>query len=362
MTQSLAERLADLPPDSRAHALSRLTEAQAAELLHDWRGFWARPEQLAPEGDWLVWMVLAGRGYGKTRVGAEWVREEVETGRARRIALVAETAADARDVMVEGPSGLLSIFPPADRPTYEPSKRRLTWKNGAVATLYNGTEPDQLRGPQHDLAWIDELAKFRYAQEAWDQLMFGLRLGARPRALVTTTPRPIPIVRELLKREGTDVVVTRGSTLANRSNLATSFLQALQDRYAGTRLGRQEIEAEVLDDVPGALWTRKMLDDNRVAEALLPALKRIVVAVDPAVTSDDTSDEPGENGISVVGLGVNGHAYVLDDASLMGRPHEWASRAVAMHEDRGPVRRRLDDIGREPRAIDPVEDLDVYTV
>jgi phage terminase large subunit-like protein len=206
----------------------------------------------------------------------------------------------------------------------------VTWRNGAVATLYNATEPDQLRGPQHDLAWGDEIAKWRYAQDAFDQLMFGLRLGLKPRALFTTTPRPIPIVRDLMKREGQDVVVTRGGTYDNRSNLAASFLKVMRDKYEGTRLGRQELFAEILDDVPGALWTRAMLDEHRVKPDKVPPLKRIVVAVDPAVTSDETSDEPGENGISVAGLGENNHAYVLDDASLIGSPRAWASRAVGM--------------------------------
>ena len=322
---TLAERLAALPLDVRAEALRQLGDERAAELRYTWRGFWARENQLAPDGDWLVWLVCAGRGFGKSRIGAEWVREEVDAGRAKRIALVAETAADARDVMVEGASGILSIYPPALRPTYEPSKRRLTWPNGAVATLYNGTEPDQLRGPQHDLAWVDEIAKYRYAQEAWDQLMFGLRLGQRPRVCVTTTPRPIPIVRDLLKRAdaGDGVVVTRGSTMENRINLAPSFIKTIHDRYAGTRLGRQELDAEILDDVPGALWTRKMLDDHR--RAAPPALKRIIVAVDPAVTADEEADE---HGIIAAGIGEDQRAYVLDDASLQGTPDGWARRAI----------------------------------
>jgi phage terminase large subunit-like protein len=329
MTASLLEQLAALPVERRHAALAKLTDAEAAALMYNWRGFLARPAQVAPDGDWFVWLILAGRGSGKTRTGAEWVREEVDAGRAKRIALVAETAADARDVMVEGESGLLSIYPTSDRPQYEPSKRRVTWRNGAVATLYNATEPDQLRGPQHDLAWGDEIAKWRYAQDAFDQLMFGLRLGVKPRALFTTTPRPIPIVRDLMKREGQDVVVTRGGTYDNRSNLAASFLKVMRDKYEGTRLGRQELFAEILDDVPGALWTRAMLDEHRVKPDKVPPLKRIVVAVDPAVTSDETSDEPGENGIVAAGLGVDGRVYVLDDASLMGTPKAWASRAIS---------------------------------
>lgn len=324
---SLLEQIADMPLEQRQRVFTQLSEEQAAALVYQWRGFRARDNQLAPPGDWDIWLVLAGRGFGKTRCGVEWVREEVDAGRAKRIALVAETSADARDVLVEGESGLLAIYPPDQRPHYEPSKRRVTWKNGAVATLYNAVEPDQLRGPQHDLALCDELAKWRYAQETWDQLQFGMRLGVKPRIAITTTPRSIPIIRDLLKRAGEGVVVTRGGTMENRSNLASSFRRAVVDRYAGTRLGRQELDAEVLDDVPGAMWTRAMLDAGRVRAA--PALKRIVVAVDPAVTSDETSEEPGENGICAAGIGVDGRGYVLEDASLIGTPDAWARRAIS---------------------------------
>ena len=211
-------------------------------------------------------MILAGRGAGKTRCGAEWVRgcvcgpTPLGGGVYSRLALVAETAADARDVIVEGPAGLLAIHPADFRPKFERSKRRLTWPNGAVAMLYNATEPDQLRGPQHEAAWCDELAKWRYARETWDMLQFGLRLGERPRQVITTTPRPIPLIREFLAREGQGVAVTRGSTYDNRANLAPGFFKSIVKRYEGTRLGRQELNAEILDDIPGALWTRAMLD------------------------------------------------------------------------------------------------------
>lgn len=326
---SLAERLAELPAEERAKVLDSLTSDEAFAALHDWRGMWARPEQLAPDGDWDVWLVLAGRGFGKTRTGVEWIREEVEAGRATRIALVAETSADARDVMVEGESGILSVYPEGESPLYEPSKRRLTWPNGAVATLYNATEPDQLRGPQHDAALCDELAKWRYARETWDQLQFGMRLGAKPRICITTTPRPIPIIRDLLSRDGDGVAVTRGRTMDNRSNLAPSFFEAVVRRYKGTRLGRQELDAEVLDDVPGALWTREIIERNRVTEP--PALKRIVVAVDPAANDGrtDTDEDPGENGIVCAGIGEDGRAYVLEDATLIASPEKWARRAVS---------------------------------
>ena len=236
-----------------------LSPAEARALLYDW-SFWARPEQLPPPGDWRVWLLLAGRGFGKTRTGAELIRARVAARTARRIALVAPTAADARDVMVEGESGILAISPPWDRPRYEPSKRRLTWPNGAVATLFSADEPERLRGPQHDAAWCDELGSWRYP-EAWDMLMFGLRLGPDPRVVVTTTPRPTKLIRALLADP--TAVVTRGSTYENRANLAPAFLDQIIRKYEGTRLGRQELDAELLDDVPGALWTRGIIEAAR---------------------------------------------------------------------------------------------------
>lgn len=280
--------------------------------------------------------MLAGRGFGKTRAGVEWIRGMVcgssplAKGQARRIAVVAETAADARDVLVEGESGLLSVHPPDFRPKYEPSKRRLTWPNGAIATLYNGTEPDQLRGPQHNAALVDELAKYKYAQETWDMLQFGLRLGDNPRQMVTTTPRPIPVVRQIMKDDGT--VITRGSTFDNAPNLAPSFLAQIRRRYEGTRLGRQELNAEVLDDAPGALWTREALDRRRCKrDTKLPDMQRVVVAIDPAAKAKENavSDGTAETGISVAGLGVDGRGYVFDDLSCGLSPNGWARRALS---------------------------------
>ncbi len=274
--------------------------------------------------------MLAGRGFGKTRCGAEWLRAQVcgvtplSRGHARRVALVAETAADARDVMVEGESGLLAVHPPEFRPLYQPSKRRLVWPNGARATLYNAVEPDQLRGPQHDLAWADELAKWRYAEATWDQLQFGLRQGPRPRQCVTTTPRPIKTLKSII--EDPDTVITRGTSTENLANLAPAFIKRIIKRYEGTRLGRQELNGELLEDIPGALWTRARLDELRVAKA--PELVRIVVAVDPAAGSAEANDETG---IVVAGLGPDGHGYVLDDASLRGTPDAWGRAAVAAY-------------------------------
>lgn len=300
----------------------RSLAAALASALTDggWRAK-ARPSQLPPPGDWLGWLLLAGRGFGKNFAGAGWINELVETGSAGRIALVAATAADARDTMVEGASGLLTMAPKWNRPVYEPSKRRLTWPNGAIATTYSAEEADRLRGPEHDAAWADELAAWDDAQSTWDMLMFGLRLGAHPRWLVTTTPRPIKLLRELLARE--DVVVTRGSTYENAANLAPTFLKAIRDRYEGTRLGRQELEAELLFDTPGALWQLEWLDRDRVTKA--PELRRIVVAIDPAVSSHEGSDETG---IIVAGVDGAGHGYVLEDLSGRYAPHEWARRAI----------------------------------
>ncbi len=306
--------------------LAEVSQDRARELLFDWP-FWARPQQLPPPGDWTTWLVLAGRGFGKTRCGAEWVRASVcgatplGAGAHRRVALVAETAADARDILVEGESGLLAVHPPGFRPKYEPSKRRLTWPNGARAWLYNAVEPDQLRGPQHDLAWADELAKWRYAGATWDQLQFGLRLGPRPRQCVTTTPRPIAILKTLI--EDPDTAVTRGSSYDNKTNLAPAFIQRIVRRYEGTRLGRQELNGEILEDTPGALWNRAAIDRLRRREA--GALTRIVVAVDPAAGSGARNDETG---IIVAGLGADGHGYVLEDLSLRASPCAWGRAAV----------------------------------
>jgi len=331
---SLAESLASLPASKQAEIFADITEEQAAELLWRW-DFWARPAQLPPEGNWSVWLILAGRGFGKTRTGAEWVRSIVcgktplAAGAYKRIALVAETAADARDVLVEGDSGILSVHPPDFRPTYEPSKRRLTWPNGAIATLFNGTEPDQLRGPQFDAAWVDEIAKYRYAQETWDMLQFGLRLGNDPRQVVTTTPRPIKTLKDIIAERGT--VVTKGSTYDNKANLAPKFLAKIEQKYAGTRLGRQELDAEILDDAPGALWTRSKLDAHRISkDAKLPEMKRVVVAIDPASEGGGEGEVGGgaETGIIVAGLGVDGRGYILDDFTTASDPNGWARRAI----------------------------------
>jgi len=290
---------------------------------YEWQRI-ARPNQLPPDGDWRGWLLLAGRGFGKTRTGAEWVRSQIKSGK-RRIALVAPTAADARDVMVEGESGLLSVFPQRERPVYKAALRRVVWPNGALATLFSADEPDRLRGPQHDGAWCDELGSWRYP-EAWDMLMFGLRLGVNPRVVITTTPRPTKLIRELAMDAG--IVKTYGTTYDNRDNLAPTFFSQIVAKYEGTRLGRQELEAALLEDVPGALWNHGMIDSARVRA--LPAFQRIVVAVDPAVTSGENADETG---IIVVGKDLAGDGYVLADRTGRYSPIEWAQRAISAYHE-----------------------------
>lgn len=311
-----------LPEAERQAILASLTEAQAQELLHDWR-FWARPNQIAPDGEWQTWLALAGRGFGKTEAGAQWVRERVKDG-ARSIALVAETQKDLEEVMV---ARLVAVHPPNEAPTVRYRPVRLTWPNGAMALGYNGTEPDQLRGPEFDTAWVDELAKYRYARETWDMLQFTMRRGD-PRVFVTTTPRPIPVIKEILADPST--VVTRGSTFDNAENLPAKFIAQLRDKYEGTRLGRQELNAEVLDDVPGALFTREMIDKALVRAA--PDLVRVVVAVDPSGTKGE-SDKGDSIGIVVAGKGTDGNAYVLADRTCKLSPDGWGKRVVAAYHE-----------------------------
>ncbi len=285
----------------------------------------ARPEQLAPAGEWSVWTYLAGRGAGKSRSGAEWTRTMAQGSRTARIALIGPTAADVRDVMVEGESGILATSPDHFRPIFEPSKRRLTWPNGAVATMFSSEEPERLRGPQHTHIWADELCAWSNAQETWSMAMFGLRLGKHPQVMVSTTPKPTKLLKELVARAGQDVVITRGSTYDNRANLAATFFSQIVKRYEGTRLGRQELNAELLEDVEGALWTRDMIEAARLPADHQPELLRVVVAIDPAVSVSVNSDETG---LVVAGVGTDGKGYVLEDLSGKYSPTEWAQRAV----------------------------------
>ncbi|VDC31792.1 DNA-packaging protein [Pseudogemmobacter humi] len=300
--------------------------------------FWALPHQLAPEGAWKTWVIMGGRGAGKTRAGAEWVRAMVEgatpaaPGRARRVALVAETLEQAREVMVLGESGILACSPPDRRPGWIASRNRLEWENGAVAQLFSAHDPERLRGPQFDAAWSDELAKWPKAAETWDQLQFGLRLGEHPQQVVTTTPRNVAVLKAILQNPST--VVTHAPTEANRAWLAESFLAEIQARYGGTALGRQEIEGVLVEEAEGALWTPAMIRAAQGAVAVRPG--RVVVAVDPPVTATKRSDECG---ILVVGADTEGppgewKAVVLADRSVRGAsPDGWARAALAAMEE-----------------------------
>lgn len=284
----------------------------------------ARRTQRPPAGEWDVWMCLAGRGWGKTRVGAEWCITQART--LERGALIGPTAADTRDILIQGESGILACAPATFRPVYEPSKRRLTYPNGAIQMCYSADEPDRLRGPQHHYGWFDELAAWRYLQGAWDMAQLGMRLGEHPQICVTTTPRPLPLIKQLVKDPMT--VLSRGSTYDNLNNLAPTFRRAVIAKYEGTTLGRQELDAEVLEDLPGALVARRHIDGSRVAQA--PELLNIVVAMDPAGTG--VGDETG---LVVVARGTDGRNYVLHDGSEKLSPERAASRAWALLEQFG---------------------------
>jgi phage terminase large subunit-like protein len=319
-----------LPELEQRALIESLSEPEAAALLYDW-AFWSRKDQQPPEGIWRNWLILSGRGWGKTRTGGEFIKSEVERlGPNTRVAIIGQTVADVRKVMMEGESGLLACYPPDLRPEYVPTKGEVYFPNGALGLTYSGDSPGQLRGPQHHVYWADEIAKWQYPTEAWDNLEFGLRLGENPRGVITTTPQPIKVIRELLKDALT--VVTRGSTFDNAGNLPPAVLQRFRDKYEGTRIGRQELYGEVLDDVPGALWTRKLIEDGRHPKHPIPDMARIVVAIDPAVTSGEDADETG---MVVAGRGVDGRGYVLADLTCRLSPDAWAKRAVnAYHEFR----------------------------
>lgn len=315
---SFADLLKRLPESQRYQLLKEATEADLHDLTYDW-SFNARPAQFLPtEREWVTWLILAGRGYGKTRTGAETVRQWVKTGKFKYVNLIGATLDDARDIMIEGESGILAICPKDERPRYV--GRKLLWPNGAKSLIFTADEPERLRGKQHMKLWTDELCAWRYT-ESWDQAMFGLRIGLSPQVVVTTTPKPTKELRELVADPMT--YVTKGTTDDNFHNLAEIFVKRIISKYRGTRLGRQELDAEILDDNPGALWQRKMLDELRVKTT--PDLSRIVVAIDPSATSNQNSDECG---ITVEGLGTDGHGYVLEDLSLRGTPKEWASVAI----------------------------------
>lgn len=325
---SLIESLAFLSASEQARFLSELSEDQARALLYDW-GANARPKQIAPTGQWTHWLVLAGRGFGKTRVGAETIRQWCD--RYPIIHLVGPTTQAVRDVMIQGESGILNCFPPHQRPIYEPSKRLITFHTGAQAHAFSGDEPERLRGPQCYAYWVDELCAFRFAQDAWDNLMFGFRLGSDPRGLITTTPKPTALLKQIVADPHT--TMTRGSSYENRANLAPAFFATIVRKYEGTRIGRQELLAEILEDIAGALWTRRRIDATRInlREMRWDLVVRTVVAIDPAVTSNEGSDETG---IVIACLVQSGHVIVIDDLSLRGTPLEWANAAISGYRAR----------------------------
>ncbi len=330
--------------------------------------FWAMDHQLPPEGDWRSWVILGGRGAGKTRAGAEWVRSKVEgarpldEGACRRVDLVGETIEQVREVMIFGESGILNCSPPDRRPDYEATRKRLVWPNGAVATIHSAHDPESLRGPQFDAAWVDELAKWKKGEEAWDQLQFALRLGDQPQVCVTTTPRNVAALKKLLAASST--VSTHAPTEANAAHLAQSFLEEVRARYAGTRLGRQELDGELLVDAEGALWTSAILEECRVEN--VPELDRVVVGLDPAASSGAGADECG---IVVVGARTQGpvqdwRAVVLADCTVQGAtPNGWAKAALnAMEQfsaDRlvAEVNQGGQMVGEVLRGVDPLVPL-----
>ena len=305
----------------RQTRLARLNSAEQSHLRYDWQ-FWRRPNQTPPPGNWRVWLILAGRGFGKTRTGAEQVREWVK--HYRYVNLIGATSDDARDIMIEGESGILAICPKDERPNYVRNLSKLEWPNGAKSLIFTADSPERLRGKQHEKIWCDELASWRY-DDAWDQALFGLRLGNNPQALVTTTPKPTKIIKMLIADKHT--VTTRGSTYDNRANLADAFYDAIITRYEGTRLGRQELNAELLEDVEGALWKWSQIDACRIDKA--PAMLRVVVSIDPAVSANKNSDETG---IIAAGLDSFRNGIVLGDASGIYSPLAWASKAIALYD------------------------------
>ena len=323
--------MTSLPPPTLQKVLAGLRHEWLDRLEHDF-AFGAHSHQRPPDGPWTTWLLIGGRGSGKTRAGAEWVKS-LATGdtpltgaQVSHFALVGETEHDVREVMIEGASGLLSLHQHDRRPVWTSSRRRLQWANGAVAYAFSAEDPEGLRGPQFGAAWLDELAKWRHAEATFDMLQFGLRLGERPRQVITTTPRPIPLIKRLLREAGDATVVTHARTHANAYFLAPSFLDTVLARYAGTRLGRQEIDGEIVDDRPDALWSRALIESCRVEVA--PPLSRVVVAIDPPASAGKGADACG---LVAAGRGEDGRFYVLVDDTVSGlSPAGWATKAIAL--------------------------------
>lgn len=328
---SLAEGLSLLDAEEREILFDGWTESEIEALMDDW-GFWARPKQIAPDGAWSVWSVRAGRGFGKTRTGAMWVHERAME-EPRWIAIIAKTPADARDYMIEGPGGILKNVPKYERPLYEPSKRRLTWSNGSWATVFSSEEADQLRGFSGDTAWLDEFAKYKNPDEVWENLDFGMReiSSDRPRRIITTTPRPIKILKDIEEKETT--VTVRGRSYENKANLASEWIEETLRPYEGTRTGRQEINAEILEDVEGALWSLNVLDETRwPTNKQTPKMTTLAIAVDPNETDKKTSDECG---IMLGGVGMcsclgkeEPHGFLIDDLTIARGPEIWSNEVV----------------------------------
>jgi phage terminase large subunit-like protein len=311
------DKLKALPKAVQCSFLDELTDAEVLALATDW-AFFSRPSQQTPPEPWTTWVAMAGRGWGKTRVGAEWVREQVKN--YAFVNLIGATSDDARDIMVEGESGILSICASKERPVYLKNSSKLKWPNGATSLIFTADKPERLRGKQHMKIWADEVASWRY-KDAWDQAQFGLRLGNNPQSLVTTTPKPTKLIKEILKLP--NLVVTNGSTDDNKQNLAKAFFDTVIAVYEGTRLEKQERYGKLLEDIEGSLWSHATINLHRVKKA--PELVRIIIAVDPAVTSNADSDETG---IIAAGLGYDDHVYILKDSSLRDTPYAWASLAV----------------------------------
>ncbi|QPQ56087.1 DNA-packaging protein [Allosphingosinicella flava] len=319
--QEVIEALTDAEEDDHRWIVTRLTEPQKRTLNEHWPA-WAHDGQIEPPGTWRTWLLMAGRGFGKTRAGAEWVCALARDHGDARIALVGGTAEDVRKVMIEGQSGVLAVAGTGERPRWESANGRLVFPSGAEAAIYSGGAPEKLRGPEHHFAWCDELAKWRFPDQAWSNLQLGLRLGERPRTLITTTPRPVRLIRELAAG-GEGVAVHRGKTGEN-ANLPPAFVKAMMRAYAGTRLGRQELDGELIDDVEGALWTRALIDACKVGDKPAGEWRRVVIGVDPPASAEGDAC-----GIVAVGLGMDDAAYVIGDHSVQGaRPEGWA-RAVA---------------------------------
>jgi phage terminase large subunit-like protein len=313
-----------LPPERQRQFLAGLSESEIEVFGAYWE-FYHHHHQQTPTGEWTTWLVLGGRGAGKTRTGAEWVRT-ITSGLTplSPVALIGETEHDAREVMVEGVSGLLAVHQHQEKPAWIPSRRRLEWRNGAFAQVFSAEDPESLRGPQFAAAWCDELAKWRHAETAFDMLQFGLRLGERPRQVITTTPRPIALIKRLIADPKT--ALSRAATVANANNLAPAFFDAVVGRYAGTRLGRQELDGEIIEQRADALWTRSGIEDCRIGAA--PPLARIVVAVDPPASSGERADACG---LVAAGRAEDGTIYVIADETAAGlTPAGWSRRAIAL--------------------------------